>query len=89
MSLVRCNICRGLKEHAPLGFIKIKCVTCNGSGYIDSSTILLPILNPYNSNVMLLSNDNNVIKKKKKKRRKNSNPILDTLIMRVDNATTL
>jgi hypothetical protein len=82
-------MCRGLKTYAPLGGIIIKCIMCDGIGFIESDAPQLPILNPFDNTHVWTTNDDQILKKKKKKRRKNTNPILDTLITRVDNATTV
>lgn len=38
---MRCNICRGIGKHAPLGGIEIKCSVCAGVGHVVDSVVAI------------------------------------------------
>ncbi len=43
----RCNQCKGNKTHSPLGFMSVRCESCNGNGYteFDFNSIQVDVAN--------------------------------------------
>lgn len=94
--MMRCNICNGNKQYAPLGYMLKTCFKCDGTGKLDESIILATPLEPITSSMPLLysiDEQQNITKPKPSKKRK-TKPVmhvdhpLNKLKSKIANANT-